>query len=75
MQDYRDSNNELSNIKYFLNGQLKRESILDSSNDSELIEYFREDELYLKEFYTHGERVLKELYLDGVLFKSESISE
>lgn len=69
-----DSEGEPILTEYFVNSKLKRRNIKDGE-DSEIIEYYKNDELYLKEFYTHKERVKRELYLDGILFKSENISE
>lgn len=70
----RDNSDDISSILYYINSVLKKIEYIDSE-DSEIFEYYRDDQIYLKEYYFQGERIKRDLYLNGKLFKSESISE
>lgn len=70
----RDESDEVSSIHFYINGELKKIKLIDGE-DSEIFEYYRNNVIYLKEFFIQGERIQRDLYLDGKLFKSESKSE
>lgn len=69
-----DEANDLSSVTYYLNRQLKSIKYL-VNKDFEVFEYYRNNMIYLKESFFQGERTLRDLYLDGKLFKSESNNE
>jgi hypothetical protein len=69
-----DEDDEISTTFYYVNGEIKRiNSIVDE--DSEVVEYYKNNVIYLKEYFLLGERIQRDLYLDGELFKSESNNE
>ncbi len=71
---FRDEEDEITTVKYYINNNLKRNtSVVDDK--SENIEYYRDGIIYLKEYYVEGEKIKKELFHNGLLFKSESLSE
>lgn len=70
---YNDEDEIVTTTNY-INKNLVSKNVVTGEN-SELIEYYKDGELYLKEYFSHKERVKRELFLDGVLFKSEIISE
>jgi hypothetical protein len=70
----RDESGDLTSIEYYIKDILKRVRIFES-DESEIIEYYKDKLIYLKEFYFEGEKIKKDLYHNGKLFKSESFSE
>lgn len=59
---------------YYENGKIVK-NVIEEGENSQIIEFYKDENIYLKEFLKHGEILKTEYYLDGVLFKSESISE
>lgn len=69
-----DSEGTIEQTDYYVNSELRSRKISDGE-DSETVEYFKKGKLYLKEYYIQKDRVKRERYIDGVLYKSENISE
>lgn len=70
----RNDSDDISSVFFYINGELKKVKLIESE-DSEIYEYYRNKQLYLKEFIFQGERIRRDLYLDGKLFKSEKNNE
>ncbi len=58
---------------FYINNLLDKKIMTDKEN--EIIEYYKNDMIFLKEYFASGEKVKKDFYLDGKLFKSENYSE
>lgn len=71
---FRDEEDEITVVNYYINDNLKRKTTV-VDDKSENIEYYRDGIIYLKEYYVEGEKIKKELFHNGLLFKSESLSE
>lgn len=69
-----DTEGEPVLTSYYENDKLIK-NVIDEGDNLQIIEYFKDENIFLKEFMDNGEKVKTEYYLDGVLFKSESISE
>lgn len=70
----RNDDDEIKIIIYKINGILNQKTII-QSKEFEIFEYYRDGVIYLKEYYTNGEKTQRDLFLDGELFKSENFSE
>lgn len=70
----RNDSDDISSVFFYINGELKKVKLIESE-DSEIYEYYRNNLIYLKEYIFQGERIRRDLYLDGKLFKSEKNNE
>lgn len=69
-----DADGEPVLTSYYENGNLIK-NVIDEGDNIQIIEFYKDENIFLKEFMDNGEKVKTEYYLDGVLFKSESFSE
>ncbi|MBN2618748.1 MAG: hypothetical protein JXR64_10615 [Spirochaetales bacterium] len=66
--------NKITSINEYINGILKKIHYF-IDDDTEVYEYYKDNTIYLKENFYQGEKISRDIYLDGKLFNSEKIVE
>jgi len=70
----RDMDGNIKQTDYLVNNVINKKSIY-LNNSSYTTEEYKSGVIYLKEYYEKGEKIKRDLFLNGELFKSEKLSE